>query len=90
MPREMRLLGAPEGAPEGPDGPRDGIADGKADGALDGLRDGEPEGVREGLSVFARPKTRRAPGARWRLIHHALTIHWLRIPSRNRRPVETR
>jgi hypothetical protein len=60
MPRETRLLGAPDGDPDGPDGDRDGIMEGNAEGAPDGA----PEGVREGLSVPARPKTRRAPGAR--------------------------
>ena len=64
MPRETRLLGAPEGDPDGPDGPREGKSEGAADGEPDGPPDGAPDGVRDGLSVPARPKTRRAPGAR--------------------------
>ena len=60
MPRETRLLGAPEGDPDGPDGKSEGPPDGDPDRPPDGA----PEGVRDGLSVPARPKTRRAPGAR--------------------------
>jgi hypothetical protein len=67
MPRETRLLGPPEGDPDGPDGP-DGAREGKPEsppeGEPDGPPDGAPEGARDGLSVPARPKMRRAPGAR--------------------------